>query len=181
MRSSLGTRSSVCGRDFASTWSSASKTSAARCPKGPSTSSFVDTLRSPTSKNMCSEALPRSSAAESHHAVWWYLANTNRGLRTLHVSPNSRKACASIAWKSRPLTNEGRSSVETCTRHGTHAAAGASGGKHHDLRGSPLTARKSSNITQTSASSRVTSSTGICDIVIRMSRNAFCSCCLEVF
>jgi len=34
---------------------------------------------------------------------------------------------------------------------------------------------------QTSASSCVTSGTGICDIVIRMSANAFCSCSLNVF
>ena len=34
---------------------------------------------------------------------------------------------------------------------------------------------------QTSASSCVTSGTGICDIVIRMSGNAFCSCSLDVF
>ena len=34
---------------------------------------------------------------------------------------------------------------------------------------------------QTSASSCVTSGTGICDIVIRMSGNAFCSCSLNVF
>ena len=66
-----------------------------------------------------------------------------------------------------------------CTQPRAHAAVGASSGKHHDLGGSPFTMRNTSNIARTSASSRFRS--GICDIVTRMSGNAFCSCSLDVF
>ena len=59
------------------------------------------------------------------------------------------------------------------------AAVRASQREHHKLGGSRFKARNTENIAPTSASSKLTS--GICDIVIRMSGNAFCSCSLDVF
>jgi len=58
---------------------------------------------------------------------------------------------------------------------------GHRGRVHHDPSVSRATARNNACNADTSASSSATSGTGICDIVIRMSGNAFCSCSLDVF
>jgi len=80
-----------------------------------------------------------------------------------------------IATESRPPRSSGDGSSPTA---GAEPRPPSVPSKHHD-RGSPFAARNTSNIAPTSVSSRFTS--GICDIVIRMSGNAFCSCCLDVF